>query len=79
MTTEDLYFWVFVLICIIAFAMVFNMYGSQLGLFKEGFDGINHLDPTDLANPDPKNVYVTLNALTAAEKNFQPDVGPYQM
>jgi hypothetical protein len=91
-SSEDVYFWVFILLCVVAFLMLMQLNKGHkfwrlrkvkgktgTGSTVEGFEGIYRMDPTDIANPDPKNVYVTLNALTEAEKNFEADVGPYML
>jgi hypothetical protein len=73
---DEIHFWLFVIICFVAVFMFFDLQRS-----KEGYDteGIYRMDPTDLANPDPRNMYVSLTSLQEAEDNFEPSVGPYLM
>lgn len=76
-SSEDVYFWVFILICVVAFLTFINLHNHKY--WKEGYEGIYRMDPTDIASPSPNNVYVTLNALTEAEKNFDVNAGPYML
>ena len=68
---NEVHFWLFIFICAVAVLMFFDLMRR-----KESFE-FERMDPGDLANPDPQNVYVSLTALQEAEDNFEPSVGPY--
>ena len=75
--SDDVHFWIFVIICFVAVFMFFDL---QKGRWRsERYDGLYRMDPTDVANPSPNNIYVSLAALQEAEQNFSPDTGPYLM